>query len=189
MKKETLTPQNIAQDLKKVSVFYRGVGAEKRLAFIMPATTLAVVLGVLLQSVWIALVILAFAAYHTVRYVQEYKTHKAKTRALDDALQRNEISVCEEILSHIATETVYEPHTGRRHSHATKTVTVFHFRGGRSWRVPDVSRHYAWSKDLYLSPAGLFNTSVEGDVFYFISLQDHGEIAYIYNQKFFDFRA
>ena len=63
MKKETLTPQNVAQDLKKVSVFYQDVGAEKRLAFILPAATLAVVLGVLLQSVWIALVILAFAAY------------------------------------------------------------------------------------------------------------------------------
>lgn len=47
--------------------------------------------------------------------------------------------------------------------------------------------HYEWSKDYYLSPSGMFNTSIVGDTFYLVLFtQDPKQkIAMVYNTKFF----
>lgn len=47
--------------------------------------------------------------------------------------------------------------------------------------------HYEWSKDYYLSPDGMFNTSIEGDSFYLVifTWDPSQKIAMIYNTKFF----
>ena len=49
-----------------------------------------------------------------------------------------------------------------------------------------VEKHYSWSKDFYLSSKGLENISMKGDEFYFVSLQSHHDIAYIYPCKNFE---
>ncbi|MBO7762390.1 MAG: hypothetical protein J6T24_06300 [Clostridia bacterium] len=50
-------------------------------------------------------------------------------------------------------------------------------------------KHYAWSREYCLSSTGLWQTSVEGNEFYVISLQGHPDIRYIYPKKFFKLSA
>ena len=89
--------------------------------------------------------------------------------------------------SHIAKETVYEPHGQGLEIHLRKTVYDYTFSSGRRWRVPEptVRKHYAWSKECGVSNKGLEQISVSGNTFYFISLQSDQEISYIYPCKLF----
>ena len=81
---------------------------------------------------------------------------------------------------------IYEPHLVGRRSNTIKTITLYHFDGGSSWRLPPFDKHYEWSRDFYISPKGLENISIKGDEFYFVSLQAHHDIAYIYPCKNFE---
>ena len=100
-------------------------------------------------------------------------------------IEQGEISISNEVFRNIAHETIYEPHRVGRRASVTKMITVYYFNGGSSWRVPDVDKHYAWSHEFYISSKGLANISIVGDEFYFVSLQAHPEIAYIYPCKNF----
>ena len=185
MKKEALTLANITKDLRQIAFLNRSNAEEWRFTYIIPITLIAVIIGIILDSILVGLLIFSVAAYHIVCYVREYKVHKEKVRAIEAVIERGDISISVEKLSHIAEETIYEPHTHGKHSHATKTVTFFYFMSGGSWRVPDVGRHYEWSKDYYISSKGLENISVNGDEFFYISLQGYYDIAYVYPCKFF----
>lgn len=186
MKKETLTLQNVKNDLRRVAQYNISNAEEWRLSYIIPITLLAVSLGVLLERIWVGLIIILFALPHVYFYVVEIKGYKKKKRALVSAMDRGDVSVSVETLSHIAEETIYEPHSHGRKNHSTKTATFFHFMSGGSWRLPRVLEHYAWSKDFRLSRKGLKNTSVQGDEFFRISLQGYLDVAYIYPCKFFE---
>lgn len=189
MKKEKLTLEAIKQDLMKVAWSQMSNKADWRFAYIVPITIAAVLLGVLLKSILVGVLIFGVAAYQIVRYVIEYREHKQDERAIISLVERGELSISNEVLDRIATETIYEPHSmGKRINH-TKTIAVYYFNGGDSWRVPEVYRHYDWSKDFYLSSKGLENISIVGDEFYFVSLQAHHDIAYIYPCKIFELDA
>ena len=191
MKKETLTLANITNDLK--SIAYAGMSnkSDWRLSYIFPITTLAVILGIVLRSVFLGLLIFSVAAYHIVCYVKEYKVYSKKIKAIKAVIDRGDISVSVKNFSHIANERIYEPHTHHNyHTHrgdfdATKEVSFFHFMSGSSWRAPAVREYYEWSKDYHISLKGLKNTSIRGDDFFYISLKGHYDIAYIYPCKFF----
>ncbi|MBQ8432758.1 MAG: hypothetical protein IJX28_07720 [Clostridia bacterium] len=185
MTKEPLTLKNITEDLRSIAFCHLTNAEDWRFSFIVPITALAVLLGILLKNLWIGLLIFSVAAYHIVRYAMECKDYKAKERAIANVLDRGDVSVCVEVLSHIAEETIYEPHSHGRHSHATKTVTLLHFTSGSSWRIPAVDRHYEWSQEYSVSSKGLENISVEGDEFFCVSLQGHHQISYVYPCKFF----
>ena len=189
MVKEKITLQAISKDLKKAADSQMWNREEWRFSYIIPITLLAILVGVLLKNVLVGVIIFLVAAYHIVRYVMEYRVYKTEKKAVLSIIERGDISISVEKLSHIAKETVYEPHTVGRHSRATKTVTFFHFVGGGSWRVPDTVKHYEWSKDHYLSLKGLENISVSGDEFYQISLQGFHDIVYIYPCKTFELDA
>lgn len=185
MEKEALLLDNIMKDLRTVADFQLSRACDWRLSFIIPAVLLSVIVGILLKSLWVSLLILSFAAYHTVRFAMEYRAWREKKRAVESVIARKDVSISTEKLSHISTETVYEPHTSVARTHTTVTVRVFHFVGGRSWRVPEVNRHYGWSKEYSLSSKGLENISVSGDEFLFVSLQGYGDVAYVYPCKLF----
>ena len=205
MKKEKLTLEAIKQDLMKTVRFQLSNKTDWRFSYIVPITLLAVMIGILLKNVLIGLLIFSIAAYHIVRYVIEYRAYSQKKNAVISMIEREEISISNEIFSHIATETIYEPHrVGRRalateiiyaplragrRALATKTITVYYFNGGSSWRLPSVAKHYDWSKDFYISSKGLENISISGDEFYFVSLQANHEVAYIYPCKNFELDA
>ena len=127
-----------------------------------------------------------FAAYHIFRFIAEYKEYKAKKSEVLSLIDRCEISISDEIFSHIAKETVYEPRTTVKRTKSTKTITVYHFEGGSAWRAPLLSKHYEWSKEYSLSPGGLDNISIAGDKFYLVSLQEYHDVSYIYPCKFFE---
>jgi hypothetical protein len=114
------------------------------------------------------------------------KECKVIRRGLFDALDRNDISISIEVLSHISEETVYEPHAAGGRSHMTKSITVFYFESGASWRIVRTDRHYDWSPEFYLSNRGLKDTSVRGNEFFYVSLQGHYDISYIYPCKMFE---
>ena len=182
MQKETLTLTNIAQDLKMVADYQMENRTDWRFAYIVPVTMMAIIIVMYWKNIFLGLLLLSVPVYHIVRYVREYRDHKIKKKAITDIIDRGDISISVEELSHIAEETVYEPHA----RHATKEVKFFYFMSGGSWRVPIVSKHYSWSKDYYLSTRGLENISTAGDEFYYISLKGYYNVAYIYPCKTFE---
>ena len=186
MKKEKITLEAIKQDLLKIVNFQLSNKADWRFSYIIPITILAVMVGVYFKNIFVGVLVFSIAAYHIVRYTIEYKEYKINENAIISLIERGEISIATEIFSHIANETIYEPHRVGRRTNATKTITVYYFDGGASWRVPTVERHYSCSKDFYISSKGLGNISIKGDEFYFVSLQSHHDIAYIYPCKNFE---
>ena len=187
--KDKLTLSNIKQDLDKVA--YVGISNvdEWRSAYYVPITMIAIIVGVLLKSVWIGILIFSVAAYHIVMYVMAHNKYCAQRKTVKDILDRGDISISVEKLSSISEETIYEPHMHhgfhRAHSDSLKEVTFFYFESGVRWRVPDC-QHYEWSAECYLSSTGLKNISVEGNEFFFVTLQGHSEVAYVYPSKLFE---
>lgn len=191
MQKEILRKENIREDLLKVIEERKNIHWEWRLYYIIPTTIVALAVGFLLAPWW-GFAVYLIAAYHIVYLVQELRVNRAHKKKLLTQIERGDISISEEVLSHIAVENVYEPHAGhRRGSHrynSTKPVSFFYFRSGASWRECSAEKHYTWSKLYDMSPKGLENTSVAGDVFYYVRLQSDGEIGYVYNKKLFEYR-
>jgi len=187
MKKEKITLEVIREDLFKIVKDQIVNKSNWRFAYIIPITLLAVLIGVYFKSVFIGLLIFAVSVYHIVRYVIELNEYRLNKTAIMSLIERGEISVSNEVLSHIASETIYEPHMDAgRLTKSINEMTVYHFSGGSSWRVPAVDKHYSWSKEFYISSKGLENISMNGDEFYFVSLQAHHDIAYIYPCKNFE---
>ncbi len=186
MTKEKITIHAVKQDLTRLALWQQANRAEWRFTYIFPITLIAVLVGIVLKNVLVAGLIFLPALYHIVRYVIDYRAYKAKKSALLSMIDRGDISVSLEKLSHIAKETVYEPHYHYSSTHSAKEITVYYFDGGSSFRVPNFYKHYEWSKEYYISTKGLENISLSGDEFFFISLQDHHDISYIYPCKNFE---
>ena len=185
MKKETISLSNIQNDLMIIANTQISNDADVRLVFIVPLTLLSVLLGIFLKNIWISLAILALAVYHTVRFVFEYRDYKAKKESICDVLERGDISISTERFSHVAAQTIVEPHNVGTRIKNTKTAVFFYFESGVGWRVPSMDKHYKWSKEYYVSTKGLENISIQGDEFFYVSLQGHFDIAYIYPCKNF----
>ena len=186
MKKETLTMEAIKSDLIKIANYQVSNKADWRFSYIVPFTALAIFLGVFTKSVFIGMAVFCVAAYHIACFIIEYKAYKIQKAAILSVIERGEISVSTETFSHIANDVIYEPHRVGRRAKSTKTITLYHFNGGSSWRAPLFAKHYEWSKEYYISPKGLENISIKGDEFYFVSLQSHHDISYIYPCKNFE---
>ncbi|MBR2370751.1 MAG: hypothetical protein IKA82_01895 [Clostridia bacterium] len=188
MQKDALLLANIKQDLKIIIKNQIHNTADRRLSFIVPFTLLAILSGVFLKNIWIVLLFFSVAAYHIVRYVIGFRSYILQKRAIVEAIDRADISVSTEQFDHIAEEAVYEPHTFGMRGKVVKTVKCYYFASGRKWRLPVTDKHYAWSKNYYISSKGLENISIQGDEFYYISLQGYPDIAYIYPCKNFVFK-
>lgn len=63
---------------------------------------------------------------------------------------------------------------------------ILEFARYGSYMIP-YGPHYTWSKDCHMSAEGVFNTSVEGDKFYLVIMEDdeRQKIVMIYNTKLF----
>ena len=187
MTKEILRKENIREDLLKVIRERNDIQWEWRLSYIVPLATLALIFWFAWPMPWLGLVVFFPSVYHIFRLVQKLRMSHAHKKELMSQFERGDLSISEEVLSHISEETVYEPHQGHRRAHTTKLVHIFYFQSGASWRHHPVEKHYAWSKLYDLSPEGLENTSVAGDAFYYVRLQSDGEIGYVYNKKLFEY--
>lgn len=186
MKKETLTMEAIKSDLIKITNYQVSNKADWRFSYIIPLSALAILSGMFTKNIFIGIAVFCVAAYHVVRFIMEYQAYKTKKAAILSVIERGEISISKETFSHVANEVIYEPHRVGRRSKSTKTITLYHFNGGTSWRIPLFAKHYEWSKEYYISSKGLESISVKDDEFYIISLQSHHDIAYIYPCKNFE---
>lgn len=184
MKKEALTLSNIRQDLLGIAYQKSSKIDDTHLTLIVPITALAILLGILLKSILIGLLIFSVAVYYIIRYIPERKKYNQKRKSTFYILDRGDISISIEQLSHIAFETIYEPSPHRKGS--TKEVKYYHFEGGRSWRDYHPLKHYDWSNEYSLSSKGLENISLKGDEFFYISLKGCTDVAYIYPCKLFE---
>ena len=186
MKKELLTTDNIKHDLL-LSIQSNYVNkSEWRLTSSFAITLFAITTGVFLKNIWIGLAIFTPAVYQIVRYVITEKKFKNKVRAAEDAVNREEFIISLETLEKVREETIYEPHTYGSKHRSTKEVLFFYFTSGIKWRMPRIAKHCEWSKEYYISSAGLNNTSVSGNEFYFIKLESDPTVSYVYNTKFFE---
>ncbi len=184
MKKETITLGIIQNDLMKIACAKQSNHANWRYSYIIPIILLAIGAGVLLESVWIGLAIFLPAMYHVVCYIRECREHKARISAVRAVLARGDVSIAIKTLSHIATETIYEPHAVGRRRLATKEIKMYYFKGGSAWR-DWLANYYTWSTDFCMNAKGLENISIAGDDFYYIVLQGNPEVACIYPCKYF----
>ncbi len=185
MTKEKITFKNIQQDFLRIVKWQLENKLEWRLCFIVPITLIAVILGFVFRRLWVGMVIFLVAGYHIFHLTKHIKEYFVKKRLVKDCLDCNDISISIENFSHIAKETIYEPHRGFRMTHTTKIVKMYYFRAV-SWRDPIFDDHYRWSKDFSISSRGLDNISISGDEFLYISLSKYNDIAYIYPCKYFD---
>ena len=185
MKKEKLTLDNIKKDFQKIANWQLDVKSEGHLVYIFTILGLVLVAGIVVH-VLLGVVISLLAVYPIFLLVSEERNNKRHRRAILDLVDRGDVSVSVEKLSHIAKQTVYEPRRNGRRTRTTKEATFFYFEGGSSWRVPEVYRHYEWSMELYYSTEGLCNVSVEGNEFYYVSVQGEPDVCYIYPCKFFE---
>ena len=187
MKKEQLMLRNITNDLRKVAYEQLSNVEEWRLALILSLVLIATGLGFLFSSIVPSVLVLPFSVPHIVAYAKERKKYKDREAALKAVLDRGNISISVETLSHVSEEEVYEPHYGLNgNRHSRKTIHVLYFMSGSSWRIPRVYNHYGWSKVYYISTTGLLNTAVQGNEYFYICLQGHHEVAYAYPCKFFE---
>ena len=185
MKKETLTLANIQSDMRKIAYTQVSNKGDWRMPYVILSLPVVIVSGVVWKSVWLSLAILALCVHNFVKYFVAAREYKLQREAIKNILDRGDVCISVEKLSHIAEDTVYEPHPGRRRVHSTKTVTFYYFTSGGRWRVPR-GEHYEWSSGYRLSSKGLENVSIMGDEFYYISLQGFHEIAYVYPCKYFE---
>jgi len=195
MEKETLTPAGIAKDLSIVINRLHSNKTDSYFSFyLLPLISAAIIIGILLKSVWIGLAIFLIPACFIIVATKRILTQKNEIKKLNELSNQGNISVSVEVFSHVANETIFEPHIHtiflhKSHAQLTKTIRLFHFMSGISWIVPSPIfknfKHYGWSKTHFISTQGLENISVEGNEFYFVSLQGYPDIAYIYPCKLF----
>ena len=199
MTKDVLTLENVKRDLLDLVNTQKYVKFEWRFSYIVPAVAVAVTFYTHFGTYVPAIFCIPFALYHLVKYILDTRQILARKAAVRKAIDRGDVSVTLEKLSHIARESIFEPHIagfGRfKRQKALKEAKFYHFDSGRCWRDPlftlDAGKeyHYEWSRELKLSSGGLDVTSVKGNEFYFISLQASYDVAYIYPAKFFELGA
>ena len=179
-RKELLTDQNIISDLLKYEDYKYSNAEDHSFTYIIPYAAVAILLGRLFSSWLLGGLIMLIPLYHLYRLILVWREKRLRKQAI----KNGGFTVITDRLSHIAEEVIYEPHTGRRSAHLTKTVTFFYFPSAQ-WRVPPFSKHYSWSRDFHLSSSGLLNTSVPDNEFYLVLVDNQAEVGYIYNKKFF----
>ena len=191
MHREKLTIKAIQCDLVKMANDRSHRRSDSRFSYIILFTMLAILLGLLTKDFFIGMPVFCIAVYYIVRFTLEQREHRTEKAAILSTIERGEISISRETFSHISNDMIFDPNGTRRASGSVKEITCYHFSGGLSWKEPyfvthGIRSHYEWSKDYRLSAKGLQNISVKGNEFYFVSLQEHPDIAYIYPCKNFE---
>ena len=186
MQKEKLTISNIAKDLKISSAMHGNVQKNARAYYMQSALVLMLGIWIFTESLLLGVATSLFFVYHAVYYIIERKAYWQTKKKIMRNITRGDLSVSVEQFSHMVTETIYEPHSHGRSHHSTEEVRFIYFTSGGSWRVPEIRKHYAWSREYFLSTKGIDNISLPGDEFFYISIKGDHSIAYVYPCKFFE---
>lgn len=186
MTKERLTPSAVRSDLKSVLDEKKHNAFLHRFAFITPLVVASAVLSLLPAPFNYLLVLCAIPIiYNIVMLITTLVSFDKLYKKLD-ALTLDDITVTEERFSHYATETIYEPSISYfRHFWWHKTIELMYFSSGKDWRLPIKRPYYAWSS-IYPTE-NIKNSTLDGDTFFLIVLNDDRTLKYAYNQSRFDF--
>lgn len=177
--KETMTKQEILADLLTAEQALNRHGGEAYLYAIIPCTLLAVLVGILLHNLWLTLALAAVAIFHIIRMIPLAARSRMMRRALKEAIDNDKFVITTERLCSI----------DEQEERANKTTRIFRFGSGMSWQIPSLSQHYAWSEVCNMSSDGLDHTSLVGDEFFVVTLNDLPEISYVYNKKLFEYET
>lgn len=184
MEKDKITLAALKEDLLKQERFKIREQAKYRILAIIPFAILSSV--VILNAAVLGAILFSVPVYQTIRFIMEYIKYCRRKKAIRFVMMRADVSVSTEIFGHVATETVFEPHFVGTRLNFMKTITKYYFKNGAGWREPLGYTHYEWSKNYYVSPKGLENSSVSGDEFFYITLQSEPDVAYIYPCRNFE---
>ena len=194
MKKEELKIENIKKDLAKCEIMRTTRKSSNWLSGVIAAPILAILAFTYMKFTeipfdiykWLAIPFVIIFVYSLVHYISEVRDELRDRKKVSNSNgEREDYSVSVEKLSHITEETYTFV---RAHRHHIRTVRIYYFYSGISWREPTTHRHYNWSPEYNLTPSGLYNTSVKDDEFYYITLKGASNSAYIYNTKFFELK-
>lgn len=186
MTKEILTKENVKQDLMKIVKQRRVNNIEWRLCSVVIWVGIAGIFLVF-RVIWAGILTLVPAGYHIVRLIIELRENKASQEMVRKAINRGDFSVSLQKLSHTGYEILYEVKAYEYFGNSldrnrAREVEFYYFYSGLSWRVPAVE-YYSWSKTF--RTGSIEYTSVPGNEFYLIALQEDHEISFIYNTKMF----
>ena len=184
MQKDKLTLNNIKKDLLSAESVKIYDEADWRIASIFIMLMASAVFIFALKLIFIGIIPLIVAAYNLIRFLMAKKKFKTRKKEISDIVERCDISISVEKLSHLHQYSERTP--GLSSHHNTREVYELYFISGISWRIPMFTLLYEWSKDYHISPVGMKNISVPGNEYYFITLQGHSDIAYVYPLDFFE---
>ena len=186
MNKEKITLEVIKQDMYRLIKWQLAIASEWRLPYVVPITLLSVLLCLIPYSFWIGILVFSVAAYHIVRYWIAVKGFFSQKRAIRDVVTRDDIHVFVEKFSHSATKNIHEPHLGPGTESGRKDIWIFCFHSLLSWRDPIFTDLYDWSEEHTIDSRALRYMSHDGDEYFYVSLKEYPDVAYIYPCKFFD---
>ena len=184
MKKEKITLENIKHDLNLIADTKFKIKLERHCPILICGVLLALMFG-LVTRFWIGLLIFLLFVPECFLFANSYKKYRSAKIAIMQINERKDISISDEIFTHISTETIHEPRLWKMQHNGRQEIKLLTFNSGLKWRLY-YKEHYAWSKEFHTSAQGLINTSIEGNEFYAVSLQKYLDIEYVYPCKFFE---
>ncbi len=185
MTKEKITLKNVKADLLQYAKFYLKIKLEWRLLYLFPFVLIALPI-LLFVNVWIGLIPLLPALYHIAQLAYAVWEYKGRRAVIEAVSGRDGLAINTETVSHLARETVYEPHRNKNRVKRTREAHVLYFSGSCSWRIPtSEEKLYAWSKELWSTPEGISNRAVKGVEYLYIAVQGHPDLSFIYPLSFF----
>ena len=185
-KRQPLTKQNIEQDIKNSLKEPAQMSEAAYRKWTIPCILIVAALlifdifypvFVLWSLLLILVIIVAFIAWDHLPL--RYKRGRV---CIDD------YEIVDGTISHTAREE-YKVHRAARHRRHYITVInhTLHFECGESWRIP--KENYAWSEELLMSDAFLFEQVHRGDAFILVRHTKTGKIAMAYPESLFEYKA
>ena len=190
MKKELLTSVNIEKDI----IAFKKKPKNTRFS------SLRILVAILLISLLV--IIYAFSFIHWIVGIASlllpvialtvFLPHIRAEKLYKNTVSCGEYTIITDTLVNVGKETVVEQNRyqsllmGRRHDHLYIKDAEFLYFSSRKWQIP--SKCYEWSALYNMSREGISNTSINGDEFYLVILNDTQEICVAYNAKLFEYK-
>lgn len=192
MVKENLTVENIKKDLLKIAekqprVRTKVFKLKKVLAFavLVIACFCSLLGGIDAVIPLIAISTISFEACYYICDLIDDIQHALRVKKYKKAVESQKYTFSDEKL--ISIDVPLTPGRAGKLVRNTISRPVFCFESGEKWLFLYDVKYYEWSKELYLSGDGLYNSSMPGDEFYTVRVSEYPDVSCIYNKKFFTF--
>ena len=182
MKKEAISVAFVKKDMHNFAYVVTRHRTKRWSSYVFLILISSIVAGFVFRIFLLSSVSLLVVSLLVIRSLNDQSEYTARAKEIYDAIEREEFAVCVKKLSHIAEEKEYEMNFS-----PDDVGRYYCFCGGIRWKMHwQFEKYYDWSKEYCLSVTGLTNISLPNDEFYYVSLQRHHEVAFIYPCKFFE---